>query len=138
MPKVESRRLLSERARQLAPKKRDGTPNVTELARRLGRGGKLNVGAAQRILSGDTSVGLDLLDLAADTFGEPPWRLIRPPAADLAPGDNELERQLLQFWRGMTPQRRDDLLLMANRWYSESAPGDGRADPFRKRSKAPR
>lgn len=135
MPKQDSRRVLAKRIRALAPKKPDGSPNVTALARKLGHGGKLNVGAAQRILAGDTSVGLDLLDSLAEAVGEHAWRLIQPDAPWPAAAD-ELEAQLLRFWRGMTERRRDDLMLMANRWYSESHPDDGRADPFRRHVKA--
>lgn len=51
-----------------------------------------------------------------------------PPPEDRAV--NALEVQLLKFYRKMDPLRQDDLVLLANRWYSEEHPEDKAALPF--------
>lgn len=43
---------------------------------------------------------------------------------------NPLEQQLVRFFRGMSEEHRNDLLALANRWYSAAHPNDGAADPF--------
>lgn len=42
-------------------------------------------GTAQRVLGGDTSVGLDVLDRLAGAFGMPAWRLLAPDLGGAAP-----------------------------------------------------
>jgi transcriptional regulator with XRE-family HTH domain len=44
--------------------------------------------------------------------------------------ENELERQLLLFFRGMTFDHQDELLSFANFLYSKNMPDDKSANPF--------
>lgn len=48
---------------------------------------------------------------------------------------NELERQLLMFFREMSEAHRDSLIAIANDYYRLDVPGIGVADPFNKRKK---
>lgn len=42
----------------------------------------------------------------------------------------EFERQLMKFFRGISGDRQDDILYLANRWYSFAHPEDKSAAPF--------
>lgn len=60
-------------------------------------------GTAQRILGGETSIGLDIVDRLAATFGVPAWRLLAPNLGRAEPaGLDELtphEALLIGFLR---------------------------------------
>lgn len=49
--------------------------------------------------------------------------------------ENELERQLLLFFRGITFEHQDELLSYANFLYSKDTPEDKSANPYPKSSK---
>lgn len=49
---------------------------------------------------------------------------------------NALEHQLLAFFRGMSADHRDDLIVLANRWFIHDNPGPPSvADPYPKQRK---
>jgi hypothetical protein len=52
----------------------------------------------------------------------------RVDAADFC--QNDLERQLLKFYRGINAEKQDDLIAMASRWYSAANPNDKANNPF--------
>ena len=127
----------------------------------LGRDTGIQIGGAQRVLGSKANVGIELIAAIARRAGLQPWQLLvpglnphQPPelagsapyAADAAAGTgtppaagslNELERQLLQFFRGMSDDHRDDLLIIGNRWYAQAQPQvPSAANPFQKKHKA--
>lgn len=53
-----------------------------------------------------------------------------PPVGDDY-AQTEDERQLLKFFRGIDADRQEDLVQLANRWYSMAHPEDRSAAPFR-------
>lgn len=117
MARRDSRKVLAEHVKRLSPKKPDGSVNVTQLALKLGRG-KANVGAAQRVLSGETSVGLELLDMVADAFGADPADLLRPLPApkpsvvvtDPTTGSGGMLLAATDFLASLSEQERDVVL----------------------------
>ena len=48
---------------------------------------------------------------------------------------DSIETQLITFFRGMSEEHRNDLVAIANRWYSVANPEDGTADPFNHKRK---
>jgi transcriptional regulator with XRE-family HTH domain len=79
----------------------------------------------------------DALGISVDELLEeaPPRPRHSPRAEEPRPtyGNETLdpiEKQLLGLFRGCRPNRRDDLLAMANTWYVEAHPGPSPANPF--------
>jgi hypothetical protein len=74
MARTPARKVLSENAKKLAPKHDDGKPNTTQFGMLTG----LKVGGAQRILTGDASVGIDLVDRVAAHYHLDTWQILVP------------------------------------------------------------
>ncbi len=55
---------------------------------------------------------------------------------DVLSVENELERQLLMFFRGMTTDHQDDALNFSNNLYSIDNPNDKRSNPLNRKQKA--
>lgn len=105
---------------------------------RLGQDTGISNGGAQRVLAARTNVGIHLVQAIARRAGLATWQMLvpkldpdHPPRLQACPGQpqamepeapyrarNEAESELLQLFRGMTQQHREDLLVMASRWYA--------------------
>ena len=153
MPKPDSKSVLRANVETLM-RAWYGKVNKTAFGRDTG----IEIGGAQRVLSGETNVGVDMIDAIARRAALEPWQLLVPDMQPDAPPElrtpahlvaqdsarqplpagplDEFERQLLQFFRGMSADHRDDLLLLANRWYAQDRPGPpSPADPFPRRKR---
>jgi hypothetical protein len=114
---------------------RHGKVNKT----RLGADTNINLGGAQRVLSGDVGVGIDLLEKIADAYGLEVWQLLvpnfdpqKPPQLSGRPAiQNILEQQLLDFYRHMPDERKEDLIALANRW-ADDDPEPSNVNPYPK------
>lgn len=91
-------------------------------------------------LKRNSGVSLELADLLSTYFGLTIDQFVGRSPAPAAPPESmartEDERQLLQFFRGIDTDRQEDIVLLANRWYSQAHPHDGAANPFDKKAAA--
>ena len=71
-------------------------------------------------------------EAVARTLGISVDELLGRPAFPLS----LLERQLVELFRGLTPDHQDDLIAMAQRWHNQAHPATSAANPFGKKSKA--
>lgn len=146
--RIPARKILADNIARLAPKHPDGRPNVTQ----LGGVANLNVGGAQRLLSGETSGGVDVIDRVAAKYALHAWELLYPgldpdnrpgmppEAREPAPKYDpraEMSRDLLNLFWSMNEDHRDDILLLVNRWAVQDNPGPPSVrDPIKRRAKA--
>jgi len=114
-----------------------GRPNKTRLGTETG----INLGGAQRVLSGEVSVGVDLLQQIARRYGLQAWQLLvpkfdpqRPPQLQLEQMNtihqtttqysarNIGEQHLLDAFRNMSAMHREDIISLAQRWADHDKP----------------
>lgn len=87
---------------------------------RLARDAKVGPATVQRIKDGNTSIGIDVLEKLAKTFGVKPWQLIAPGLSD------EKFLDILRAWQD-TDGRGRRMLLRAAEGAVEDEPA-GRSD----------
>lgn len=131
------RAVLKENVERLAPTHPDGRINKNRLAGDT----DIKLGGAQRVLSGTTNVGIDLVQKVARSYRLAPWQLLvpgldpanppelaRPPAMNEPPAQapysplSEEERRLVMFFRGMNAAHREALVSIANGWFLSDKP----------------
>jgi hypothetical protein len=78
MQKIDLKAIVAQNVRDLAPKKPDGSVNIRALGKILGEDGNVSVGSAQRLISGETSIGVELIERFAEKIGIAPWMLLIP------------------------------------------------------------
>lgn len=79
------------------------------------------------------SAKLTEVDQLAKSFGLEAWELLRPYSANEFIARDEIERQLLTFFRGLPESERDTVLAMVNGLANKFHPQPGKAtaaDPF--------
>lgn len=145
------RAILKENVERLAPTHPDGRINKNRLAGDT----DIKLGGAQRVLSGTTNVGIDLVQKVAQRYRLAPWQLLvpgldpahppelarpqvlqEPPAQAPYSALSEEERQLGMLFRGMNALHREALLSIARGWFVADNPGrSSSATPFREPAK---
>lgn len=96
MPAAESKANLWASVQALM-RKRFGEENLNRLAREV----KVGPATASRLKAQETSVGLDLVDKIARSFGVEPWQLLvpgfDPDAPPVAPGASPMAQDIAQM-----------------------------------------
>jgi hypothetical protein len=108
-------------------RRRYGTENLNQLARDAGFG----PATSQRIKDGQTSVGLEVVQQAAEAFGLQGWQLLYP---DLDPEhppkamDDDLTRRMWLAWSRLPERKRRTVVASAEEYLpDEDSPGNNRA-----------
>lgn len=134
------REVLRDAARELAPKhekgERAGEPNVTAFARDT----KIGQGNAQRILAGDTSVGIDLVEQLAWHYRLEPWQLLvpgfrkeKPPRLEVQPR-NERVARLFEAVNNCPPEQLSAVEAMLRAFGSWRSPDDQQLEERRRQA----
>jgi hypothetical protein len=104
-----------------------GRENLNQLA----RDAKFGVATAQRMKDGETSVGLEMVEMAANVFGLHAWQLLCP-GLDLANPPmvmtDDVTNRMWKAWRRLSDRKRRTVLASAEEYLApddENAP-DGR------------
>jgi len=129
MTKVDPKAILRDNVETLM-RQWYGKVNKTQFGKDTG----IATGGAQRALSGEVDVGVELVASIAKKARLQAWQLLVPDLNPLDPprlggahaarehgGEplNIFEQQLLQFFRGMNNSHRDALMAIANGWYNQ-------------------